>query len=178
MHYMNHVQEQRERNVAIAKGFINRFDEIPPLLDPLLGSRKYEEAAELLRRYVRSDVRTDGVLLCPERDIFALLVNTDEPDVAAVRKMLSQRSADLQREYLAAKQSLDHPSRDISLQLDEAIKAIAQIVTDAQKPEPEAVAFAEAAIAENECFFAITNSQKYKQTICKFDRVNGQLDQI
>ena len=119
------------RNVAIAKGFINRFDEIPPLLDPLLGSRKYEEAAELLRRYVRSDVRTDGVLLCPERDIFALLVNTDEPDIAAVRKMLSQRSAELQREYLAAKQSLDHPSRDIALQLDEAIKAIAQIVTDA-----------------------------------------------
>ena len=158
MHYMDHVQEQRERNVAIAKGFINRFDEIPPLLDPLLSSRKYEEAAELLRRYVRSDVRTDGVLLCPERDIFALLVNTDEPDIAAVRKMLSQRSAELQREYLAAKQSLDHPSRDIALQLDEAIKAIAQIVTDAQKPEPEAVAFAEAAIAENECFFAITNS--------------------
>ena len=49
MWVVEEISLQRKTNINIAKKRIERFDEIGPLLKPLLDDCLFEEAAELLR---------------------------------------------------------------------------------------------------------------------------------
>ena len=78
------TEQQRERNLKIAKISLDRFNEIPPQLEELLDMDDFEGAAELLKVHVKTNKQIDGVLRGPVGKIYNVLEN-EEPDLKALR---------------------------------------------------------------------------------------------
>ena len=123
-------EEQRDWNLLIAKLSLEQFDSIPARLEPLLEDEDYFAAADLLRANAKTSRQIDGVLDVPVPKLYAML-DADNPDVPAVRKLLEETRLKLNREYLAAKITKEDPSGSDVKTIDQGMKLVKQGIIDA-----------------------------------------------